>query len=465
MNIVLIKKKYCGSFAHAETMALNLLKLPEDALVEIYIDYTVSELMDLASTSARLKNIARKVFSLRYQRIRLDSEKGWSVIGVDCNGPREKILHIFQNFGDLLKKLEVVFSGADKSFNTSVFNSMVKHCSGTLEDLQISGTRNLQPNEVADATALFREVKRFKLIGSDAFDALFLSKAKKLENLVLMDMDPADAIQLLSHDYQLQSLQLHGIFPPLDPDEMKNTMMRHTSLTKIDFFGPGPEDLSWIGELTQLRELYYTENNDGEVNFQPIARLEHLTTLVTGDIIQQVEELFTTFKSCQSLEELAFGCYMQDGRKFMTALSQFNNLKILRIRSLSPEESHLEELNGIHFAYLHLLQNLRDLIITGSLSITTDDLVKLVQHLPHLEVLCLDSREKFRRMHLMKSTLLRIGEISRSRNKKLQIWNDEFFYNHNLKEATESAFEGKEQEFTQFFPNKEQAKWIEEVYV
>lgn len=425
-----------GCFSHPQnplritytgTMAMNLLELNDDVLVEIFHDFSLTELIGVASTCSRLRTIARRVFTLRYNTEYFDIGEAL-LYHSNLRGRHRAKLATFRIFGDLFTKLKVSFSFID--INMRAFNSIVMYCSRTLEGLELNDCRCVSLYTFIDATALYQNLKELSLEGW-----------------------ATDFMKFLSHDYpKLRTLKLDSSCDDdVNVNGMANFMKRHTNLIEINLRHCRAVDISWIVELPQLRSLKYHHRRQSTVNLQPITLFENLKTLIIQNEIVQVEEFLEKSMSYQSLETLAFSCsksYMVEiEKRFMLALMRFTNLQYLRIQTYI----HFDDINLAHF---HQLEKLRELNITGNFAITGNGLVNLVLHLPLLELLCLDAGGgEYKRIQLLKSTLSRIGGICRGRNQKLKIWNagEEC---RRRQETSPSHFDGDEHGFVHFFPSE-----------
>lgn len=165
-----------------------------------------------------------------------------------------------------------------------------------------------------------------------------------------------------------------------------------------------------------------------------VAQLDKLTKFsfrtIYGNQQWPLQQFLGTSKSSESVEELDLVCPLEDVLRFRNAVTRFTNLK-----QLSISFSFLDELNDGDLSFLHRLDKLRVLTLTGRKYITGDGLVNLVRHLPDLELLCLHLVDTVpRTITLKETTFARICEIYRTRKQKMEIYNcdisDELYKNY-----------------------------------
>lgn len=432
-------------------MARNLLDLNDDVLYELFVNLTDVELGAVASSCTRLQHIAHKVFSLRHKSAIVVIDIDSLDFAENKNIRRRQMAAILRNFGDSMTKLNVIFNpSANDSWNTHLYNLMVMYCAGTLETIELKWCQHLQPDDIIDATSLFRNVKEVILETFDewyAVDSAFLSGAKQLTTLTLKGFDSCQAYDYLSNDYRkLQSLTLAGL------DECSDDLM------------------SLLGEFPKLRKLsiydceYYSLKSLAQLNKLTALKLSVNGGYGYGDNRSLIEFLNTSNAS-QSLEELKLFVNLKDkhASSLMNSLGRFRNLKHL---ALTLNES---KLNDNLLTVLHQLQNLCVLSLSGSISITSGGLIHLVRHLPHLERLSVDYRIENKRMQLQKSTFLQINEIYRTRNQKLIIYNFDItdLSGDELEEMehNQSTSGSDQQEFVQFYYTDKRSPFLKDVSI
>lgn len=390
-------------------MAKNLLELNDDVLITIFSNFNVSELCTVATTCTRLQFIARKVFSLYHKSNCLDLDVNEDVMG------GEQILAVLQNFGDLSTNVKAEWQGC---YQDEIFNSLVRHCTGPLERLEIRGIE--KEYVTIDATPLFQNVKELILADSELTE--FLSDAKQLTKLSLSAIYLSEVVKILSYDLpQLQSITLDmDIDWDADLTELKPILMRHTGLCEFVSKDCYFDDLSFVAELPELTQLSIGNLNRDKLELNPLETLQNLTTLkLCGEInYQQLMDCLKTSKSQESIDKLALNCCGPgDVIQLLGVLRRFTKLKHLTLTIYNKVDSSL-------LAGIHRLKKLRVLMIfadIGDMSFTGDDLVNLVHHLPHLEELTLGPGLKDS-IELKKPTYLRICDIYRSRKHKLTIY-------------------------------------------
>lgn len=435
-------------------MAPNLLDLADEILIEIFNNFTVSELSDVAATSTRLKTIARQVFELNHKPNCLDIDVRLPDASMDYAARRREIGTIFWSFGDLVTKLSVFFYPRTRDnnrnfLNRAVFNLMVFFCTGSLEKLELKWCQHLQQKErtIDRAAALFRNVKELILYNSDAIDASFLSDAKQLTKLNLDGYFCTDIVKFLSVDNpNLKSLSLNNVYLDLEMVDIKNAMKRH-NLTEIEWASRHLDDLALVDEFPELKKLSVLECSSYDFNL--ILHLDKLTALhlTTNVDNRSLIEFLNTSKSDASLEELALRCgFTTDGAEFMQALARFTNLWNLSF-------TFYEKLENSHLENLHRLEKLRVLSIGGLITMTGDSLVLLVKHLPLLERLSLYSADHLVPIRLKKATYVKICIIYRTRSQTLMIYNFDIsddFYKYAKMKLKENFDEFKLQKYVQF---------------
>lgn len=392
-------------------MALTLLDVNNNCLLEIFKKLSVSELADVASTCTRLKTVARDAFSRYHKSNRLK-------IDVQEIEYRRHQAAILRNFGDMITRMLVNFWVKDEEGNTFLFNLLAKYCTGDVERLVLMNCKTLQPDKIVDETTLFRKVKELKLYRSPAINASFLSEAKQLTSFELPGLHARDRhpnkLHFLSNDYpKLQSLSLEVAHSPMDQNQSESDIghfiRRHPNLVELELHG-GKYHFSLIGERHSLRRLSV---QFCKCDYMPIAQLENLTTLKLSKG-QSLIKMLQTSLSSHSLEELN-ACFAPIG--FLAAISRFSNMNRLAFSAESVLADH-------HLSDIRRLQKLRVLSIeVFRIAITSDGLIDLVRHLPDLEQLCLSVYLPGHSIELKESTYLQLCKIYRDRNKKLVISN------------------------------------------
>lgn len=438
-------------------MALKLVDIPDDCLLKIFKYFTVADLNNIAQTCSRCKTIARDAFSLWYK------SKCLEIVLEDVTEDKVKhhqqIAAILRNFGDLLTNVKVRFltCTSAKPYNTFIFNSMVKYCTGPMDRLEIDYCNGLHVTNIINGTALFRNVKELILTKckSSAVQSHFLADAKQMTRFSVHCFHAIDINSFLVNNYRkLQSLSLtlsslshhYWLRDSIAIDiDIADFMMRHSTLTELELCQGGKYDLSSINEHCPMLSKLTIENCE-VIEISPIAELANLTVLKLSIDYFDVKiliEVFRALKSAHSLEDLALGEYLDYQMELVTALGRFPNLNQLSIR-------FNQDLDDDLLLQFQRWTKLRALSIGGKSieSITGNGLVKLVRHLPGLERLSVHpkpmrglciSRKRFSHtnaggysfahyeeyiiMQLRKSTLLRIGKIYHSRNQKLTIRN------------------------------------------
>lgn len=104
-----------------------------------------------------------------------------------------------------------------------------------------------------DATALFRNSLGLHLQGSTMIDSAFLSDAKQLKVLSLIDLKLLDAVKVLSHNFpQLELLCVYLNDGPKKQDEIEinKFLKRHPTLIDLEL-REVLDDLSLVGTLSQ----------------------------------------------------------------------------------------------------------------------------------------------------------------------------------------------------------------------
>lgn len=431
-------------------MPLNLLKVNDDCLVEIFKYFTLFELADVASTCTRFRTIAREVFSLRHK------SKLWKIFGdfvANESDPeylreRRQTFAILLHFGDLLTKVEAYFYSEwhEKkihSCNNDFFKLIVKHCTGTLETLELIYNEGLRRDGIAVAKQLFRNVKVLNVNCSPGIKGSFLSDAKQLTRLDLLNDSSDQLIRFLSNDYpELQSVKI-AITKDMKrkPTNIGHYLKRHPNLTEVELLD-GKFDIKSIGECQSLTKLSISKCQGMDIS--AISQLDKLTSLSLTIYPSQYSliESLKTSKSANSLEQIWINGYYQDEREHLPSLVRFTNLKDLLV---SFQDAIDDEL----LARLRCLNQLRVLTICGFFgSITSDALLKLVESLPHLEQLNLRGNHHFygkrQWVELLGSTYLLICQIYRHRNQKLVIRNfdlrDEYYTKQPFARWNKSEF-------------------------
>lgn len=427
------------------------MDINDDCLFEIFTILNIRELTDVASTSTRFRTIARDVFSFRHKSNCVDIGVGWPFTNGDniANAYQRQIGPILRNFGDLLTKVKVIFSSENdaKLYNTRVFNMMAKYCTGGLNQLELRCCQTLEPDEIVDARALFRNVKDLVLIRSAAISGSFLSDAKKLTRLNLNWSSFANVVKFLANDYpKLESLSLNNRRMDSTEIDIIEFLKRHPNLTELELSGGGVFDLSSIDECAWLRKISLCEYEEYDIS--AIAKLNELTSLklTTTDGDQLPFQLLMSSRSSESLEELELSGYWSysSDNQMELMISRFTNLQHLSfVFSISTYVSshHL-------FSGLHCPQELRALSIGGRLLwVTGDGLVELVQNLPNLEQLSLHPLSHHdEHIHLRESTYLLISEICRARNQKLVIYSFDLTNEELRNRKREEPFAGDDHE-------------------
>lgn len=410
-------------------MDRNLVDLPDDCLIQIFQNLTVAELSSVASTCNRFKTIARDVFPSVHKSNCLE-------IDINSVARRRQASSILQNFGDLVTTVKVIFyhKNHPNFYNISVYNLMLKYCTGTLNKLELNNCKILQPGKIADATALFRNTKELVVYNSPAIDSSFLSAAPELTRLSLNGFLPTRAVTFLANQYpQLEALTLNNSEDwKWDIMNINDFLKRQPRLIELKLEGGGFYDMSKIHEWRQLRKLSFFIGNKCSV--QGIAELDQLTSLELTHGFRFFEHsplpFLNQLRSTQSLENLvligssqtrtdAMDDSRKTGEQLMNTLERFPNLKYLSIKvfgyftdDLIPRFQHLQKLRVLSISWFQP-------------GISSDGLINLVRQLPDLEQLALHrptSRDN-RRLELMESTYLRICEIYQNRNQKLVIYN------------------------------------------
>lgn len=164
-------------------MAVQLLQLPEECLVQIFENLAVAELGVAASVCTRLQIVARRVFRTEHQPTTVAIDVSLfchnATESAESNARFQLTPAIFYHFGDLMAKLKLTFNRSNNKENfpnTYVLNLISVHCTGGLETLQLIDCGYLHP----DATAIFRNVKELILDQSEGIDFSLLSDAQKL---------------------------------------------------------------------------------------------------------------------------------------------------------------------------------------------------------------------------------------------------------------------------------------------
>lgn len=391
-------------------MAKNLLELNDDVLITIFSNFNVSELNTIATTCTRLRFIARKVFSVYHKSNCLDLHHHdhihCGLISVD----------VLQNFGDLATNVKTEWQDMFED-QVKAFSTLVKYCTGPLERLEMVG---ISKPENIDPTPLFRNVKELSLSFSEVAD--FLSDARQLTTLTLIVMDFPDVVKILSYDLpKLQSVTLDlDNCDDEDLTELKANLKRHTGLTEFVAKNCNFDDLIFVGELPELKTLSIGNFDHVKLEISPLETLQNLTSLdLRGNITDQLLiDCLKTSKSHETIEKLELNCCGPgDMIQLVGVLRRFTKLKHLSVSLYNKVDSSL-------FAGIHRLKKLRVLMIFADIEdmlFTGDDLVNLVQHLPHLEELTLGPDEKDS-IELKKPTYLRICDVYRSREQKLTIY-------------------------------------------
>lgn len=448
------------SITHRIEMAPNLLELSDKILVNIFIDFTVSELSHVAATCTRLRTIARKVFELRCAPECLDIKM--NIWNMDYR-PEDvsnyitdyrRAAAILQSFGDLIANLDVTFCRSDvcssKALNTGIFNLIMMTCTGEhLETIGLNGFEAFEPNKLMDAAAFFQNVKELRVTSSTIIDDVLSFDPKQLTKLTLASLELPDAVKVLTHDFpQLQSLTVDSIKWNKFESEVHIMafLKRHPNLAELHLHWTHLEDLSSVAELLNLRKLTIFPLHASLVELEPIAKLDKLTELaLTSDKLgrKSLINFFNTSKSSQSIESLFLTASFDDDGdilSIMNGLWRFTNLKHFTFYFNHDSRSLFEAFPS--------LDKLRVLSLNGNQSITDDGLVGLVKRLPRLERLCLISvcNTKFKR--LQEATLGRISQIYQTRKQKLLIHN--CFYTDAMRII---GAEGKQQEMVRFISN------------
>jgi len=435
-------------------MTCNLLEINDDCLTVIFNNLTVPELSDIASTCIRFQTIARRVFSSRHKS---DCWIDVELCELNNDGDedfrrRRQIATILRHFGDLMIKLKVTFNRwalEDSSFNTTVFNMMVMYCTGTLVRLELdycAHLQHLQRYKIIDATALFLNVNELVMDKSDASIVPFLTDARQLTSLCLISVQSRNAATFLSNNYpHLRCLTLKN--RNMDWDwcniciDINNFLMRHSHLSELELGGGlGFYDLSLIEVRDRIRE-------NSEI--MPIAKLNKLAALRIAAFVddEAVVEFLNTSRSSETLKDLALAFALDVD--LQTSFARFNNLNCLCLNIFG-------DVGNAFLACLHCLPQLRILSIKAFMSITSDGLVGLVHNLTHLEQLNLvpaSDWSDIQHIQLRKSTYLRICEIYRNRNRKLEIRNYDMLseiFQSSVWGLEEPYAEHNQQEFVQF---------------
>lgn len=408
-------------------MALNMLDLNDDCLLEIFKNLTDFELADIASTCSRFKTIACDLFSLRHHKsngLEIDIRLGDHNTD-DKPTHRRQTAAILREFGELLSKLKITFGNTDRAapHNTIILNVIAKYCTKPLQQLELKYCNYLQPNENINARNLFRNVKELILDNSSAIESSVLSDAKQLCRLTLIWLPATLAVKFLSIDYpQLQSLTLHMHNQQLERNKVNIIyfLKRHPNVTEVELLGE--YDLSFISYCCpSLKKLTIWGGDNRKIS--PITKLDKLTAfkLSTGYRGRSPIDILMTLKSSQSLEELVLqGHFNSVAVELMAGVGRFVNLKHLSIEFFGIVDEQL-------LAVFQRLKDLRVLKVGGCKlqSITSSGLVDLVKHLRHLEQLSFHSRccPQSGYMQLVKTTYLRICELYRRRKQMLVIRN------------------------------------------
>lgn len=253
---------------------LNLLDINDDCLREIFKYLSYFELSDVVSTCNRFKIIAREIVWLRQKSkwVELNMESGT----LSC---RQQAAAFLRNFGNLCTALKVTFQDNDTGgFQTIIFNLMVKYCVGSLRYLQLINCNYLQSGEIIGARALFRNMKWLFFNNSSTVDRGFLSDAKQLTELSLINLYSPKVVTFLSNDYpQLQVLKLYNHRLSWGKIGIIAFLKQHRNLIELQLDGGGKYDFSSIGECFWLRKLMIWNCNGGDI--LPIAQLDKLTAL------------------------------------------------------------------------------------------------------------------------------------------------------------------------------------------
>lgn len=432
-------------------MALNLLDINDDCLLEIFSNLSILELKNVASACSRFKTIARDVFLRRQKSNHLEMN-----LCVHSVAQRRHTAAILRHFGDMLTKVKVIFWDGDKAhlYNTLAFNLMAKYCTGPLESLHLVDCKILQSDAITDGRMLFRDVKELYLDDAGAVEGSLLADTNELKSLELNLFSSTNVIKYLSNDYpHLESLTLNNRQSDRSEIDIVPFLKRHPDLIELELSGGGKYDFSAISGYPCLKKL--TISDCGNSNLLPIAQLNNLATLKLTIMVGNGSAigLLKTLKSSQSLEALELsGAGLKrysygDRTELMATLLRFTNLKRLSFKSL--------EMDDDLSTCLHRARSLRVLSIGGPrlfITITSGGLVDLVQNLPNLEQLSLHplfngtQHPKF-----SETTYLRICEIYRKRNKKLSMFDfdttDVWLKKLNRKEPF-AGFD--QQEFVQF---------------
>lgn len=428
--------------------ALKFLEVNDDCLREIFKYLADFELADVASTCNRCQIIARDVFSLRQKPDLVCSLTEESDPHSCCH--RQHTTAFLRNFGDLLLNVKVTFcyGKTGKFNNTTILNLMTRYCAGTVEYLDlVNCSYLLQPDEIIDASELFRNIKVLVLENSSAINRCLLSDAKQLTELTLIGFHSKKINKILSNDYpQLEALILRNPSHCWNLGRIDNItfLKRHPNLTKLILNGFSKCDLLAIGECSWLREL--TIWNCKDCDFSPIAQLANLTVLKLSTVnrSESAIELLKTSMSHQSLENLRVSFDWADGKALLTVLLRFNNLKQLAFYSKNDIDDDV-------LSYLHRLEKLRVLSFGGDqLVLTSNGLMELMRQLPELERYSLFAYYDY--MELLESTYLQICEICRGRNQKLMIYNFDLINgNYSKLKRVEPFAASNHREFARYF--------------
>lgn len=395
----------------------QFLELPDDCLIDISRYLPLEDLISVALTCSRLRDIVRQTFSLQPMNKHVD-------LPVDVlQMPRsfepnamEKTERYLQIFGDLLVDVSIRKLMRESRGEQEIFHLITKYCSdGALEEFSGYELALDTPNS-SEKLRLFSRLKVIHLTGCTMVEDA-LAASIQCQSLSLSNQYFNGVISNL-HFPKLETFHIYGSRSEFQEDDDANYakfLRRHIHLRTLELTIRGEADAirDAIGDLKDLEilELY---GCNASLTLNPWCKLKKLKTLDVGSDASDATKFLMESPAAESMEYLSLDQPILN-HEFFIGLSRFKKLREL-ILTLDDSDSTQPANEEWPKLYLDEL-NRFCLSGPGSSNLTVDGLVGMVENAQKLISITLLDTD-----HEIDSRIYdRLVKICQKENKKLKI--------------------------------------------
>lgn len=182
---------------------LKLDNLPVDCLLHVFERLDIRTLCAIAGTSKKFQSIARKLFELKKITVGIFACQGNCLNTFNWKNPiyisgLSLCEDTLRHFGEFFHIIDVRVSNDDQS----LFEYIVKYCSGTLETLVVQSHPNIQQVNHLDMKPLFKHLRDLRIYSAN-FDLLKFpfDICEQLSSLHIRDCDEKLVVNLLKHEF------------------------------------------------------------------------------------------------------------------------------------------------------------------------------------------------------------------------------------------------------------------------